>query len=203
MQNNHGKNSWDGRLRKKGSGEHQAESAASHWSPSPAVCCVALPHFTQTSLVKAKKKQFTYRPWPAMPCRTFLSTVEESGNTSKQRAREQHFCGPGVGVPSGINQKQIKQHPENYSNGSLDKSAGHQCLLRNGEVSKVIMSRQDATMFDFQQKQGCESPVGQWKGEPGWASSGDLLRWELQQQRDPQKSASPKSKVKPLLKERH
>lgn len=55
-------------------------------------------------------------------------------------------------MPSRIRKKQIKQHPGNYSNGSLDKSAGHQRLLQNGEVRKVIMSRQDATTFDFQQK---------------------------------------------------
>lgn len=79
-------------------------------------------------------------------------------------------------MPSRIRKKQIKQHPENYSNGSLDKSAGHQRLLQNGEVRKVIMSRQDATTFDFQQKQGRESPTGQWEGESGWTSSGDLLR---------------------------
>lgn len=56
MQNNHGRNSWDGRLRKKGSEECRAEPAVSHLSSSPAVCCVALPYFTWTSFAKAKKK---------------------------------------------------------------------------------------------------------------------------------------------------
>lgn len=37
----------------------------------------------------------------------------------------------------------MKQHPENYLNGSLDKSAGHQHLLQRSEVGKVIISRED------------------------------------------------------------
>lgn len=62
MQNNHGKSSWDGRLRKKGGGEHHAEPTGAHFSPEHADHCVAV-LISQISFGKAKIKRFTHQPW--------------------------------------------------------------------------------------------------------------------------------------------